>query len=75
MVLKLFCSSIIEGALIQSPMQVERFLTVKEWYSTIEREYLAVVFDVFRFNYYLQGRKFNLEVDNKPLLYHEYFKG
>ena len=37
-------------------------------YSTIERECLAVVWAVQRFEPYLYGRKFILEVDHEPLL-------
>ena len=44
-------------------------------YSTIERECLAIVFGVKRFDYYLMGREFILEVDHKPLIYLSNFKG
>ena len=44
-------------------------------YSTIERECLAVVFGILRFDYYLRGREFILEVDHKPLTYLPTFKG
>ena len=44
-------------------------------YSTIERECLAVVFGVLRFDYYLRGREFILETDHKPLTYLHTFKG
>ncbi|XP_076038439.1 uncharacterized protein LOC143023724 [Oratosquilla oratoria] len=44
-------------------------------YSTIERECLAVVFGIQRFDYYLRGREFVLEVDHKPLTYLHTFKG
>ncbi|XP_047478945.1 uncharacterized protein LOC125032028 [Penaeus chinensis] len=38
-------------------------------YSTVERECLAIVFGVTRFQYYLTGKEFILEVDHKPLIY------
>ncbi|XP_076044813.1 uncharacterized protein LOC143027412 [Oratosquilla oratoria] len=44
-------------------------------YSTIDRECLAVVFSISRFDYYLRGKEFVLEVDHKPLLYLATFKG
>ena len=44
-------------------------------YSTIERECLAIVFAVNRFDFYLRGKEFILEVDRKPLLYLSTFKG
>ena len=44
-------------------------------YSTIERECLAIVFGIHRFDFYLRGKEFILEVDHKPLIYLEKFKG
>ena len=44
-------------------------------YTTVERELLAVVWDVHRFKYYLLGASFLLEVDHKPLAYLNKFKG
>ncbi|KAK3880810.1 hypothetical protein Pcinc_014731 [Petrolisthes cinctipes] len=38
-------------------------------YSTIEREALAIVFGVAKFDYYLRGKEFILETDHKPLVY------
>ena len=38
-------------------------------YSTVERECLGVLFAITKFNYYLIGKKFSLEVDHKPLVY------
>ena len=38
-------------------------------YSAIERECLAIIFGVHRFQYYLLGKEFILEVDHKPLIY------
>ena len=43
--------------------------------STIERECLAILFGINKFNYYLAGREFLLEVDHKPLVYLNSFKG
>ena len=44
-------------------------------YSMIERECLAVIVSVNRFDLYLRGKEFILEVDHKPLLYLSTFKG
>lgn len=44
-------------------------------YSTIERECLAIVFGIHKFDFYLRGKEFILEVDHKPLIYLEKFKG
>ena len=44
-------------------------------YSTIERELLAVVHGIQKFNYYLFGRPFILETDHQPLVYLRKFKG
>ena len=44
-------------------------------YSTIERECLAIVFGVNKFDFFLRGKEFFLEVDHKPLVYLEKFKG
>ena len=44
-------------------------------YSTIERECLAIVFAVEKFKYYLYGKEFFLEIDHKPLVYLNKFKG
>ena len=44
-------------------------------YSTIERELLAVLWAIQRFKYYLLGATFILEVDHKPLVYLNKFKG
>ena len=38
-------------------------------YSAIERECLAIMFGIKRFEYYLLGKEFVLEVDHKPLVY------
>ena len=44
-------------------------------YSTIERECLAIVFGIHKFDFYLRGKEFILEIDHKPLVYLEKFKG
>ncbi|XP_076034586.1 uncharacterized protein LOC143021180 [Oratosquilla oratoria] len=44
-------------------------------YFTNERECLVVVFGIQRFDYYLRGREFVLEVNHKPLTYLHTFKG
>lgn len=44
-------------------------------YSTIERECLAIIFGILRFDYYLCGREFILETDHKPLTYLQTFRG
>ena len=38
-------------------------------YSTIERECLAIIFGVTRFQYYLTGKEFIMETDHKPLIF------
>lgn len=44
-------------------------------YSTIEKECLAIIFGINKFNYYLLGAEFVLETDHKPLVYMNNFKG
>ena len=44
-------------------------------YSTIERECLGIVWGVLKFKFYLLGKSFYLEVDHKPLVYLNKFKG
>ena len=44
-------------------------------YSTVERECLGIVWGIERFKHYLYGRNFILEVDHRPLIYLENFKG
>jgi len=46
-----------------------KLLDREKRYSTIERECLAIVFGVQRFEYYLKSKEFILEVDHKPLVY------
>lgn len=36
---------------------------------------MAIVFRVQKFDYYLRGQEFILEVDHKPLIYLKNFKG
>ena len=38
-------------------------------YSTIERECLAIIFGISKFNFYLIASEFLLEVDHRPLVY------
>ena len=40
-------------------------------YSTIEKECLALIWAVERFNYYLLGKKFYIECDHQPLSFLE----
>ena len=48
---------------------VSRSLTTSEQkYSQLEREALAIVFAVVKFNQYLMGNQFILATDHKPLL-------
>lgn len=44
-------------------------------YSVIERECLGIVWAVNKFKYYLIGKPFVLEVDHKPLVYLNKFRG
>lgn len=44
-------------------------------YAVIERECIAIVFGIRRFDFYLRGKEFILEVDHKPLIYLERMKG
>ena len=43
-------------------------------YSTIERECLALVWGISKFDYYLYGREFLIETDHKPLTFLKQFK-
>ena len=52
-----------------------KLLDREKRYSTIERECLAIIFSISRFDFYLRGKEFILEVDHKPLLYLATFKG
>ena len=38
-------------------------------YSTIEKEALAILFGITKFDFYLRGKQFILETDHKPLVY------
>lgn len=53
----------------------QKLLPRQTKYSTIERECLAVISGIQKFDYYLRGREFILEVDHKPLVYLQNFKG
>ena len=44
-------------------------------YSVVERECMGILYGIKKFEYYLVGREFILEVDHKPLVYMERFKG
>ena len=46
-----------------------KLLDREKKYSTVERECLAILFGVNRFQYYLMGKEFLLEVDHKPLVW------
>ena len=46
-----------------------KLLEREKRYSTIERECLAILFGIKRFEYYLTGKEFILEVDHRPLVY------
>lgn len=50
-------------------------LPAEKNYSVIERECLAIVWGINKFKYYLFGKAFVLEVDHKPLVYLNKFKG
>ena len=52
-----------------------KLLDQERRYATIERECLAIVFGIHRFDFYLRGKEFILEVDHKPLIYLENFEG
>ena len=52
-----------------------KLLPREQRYSTIERECLAIVFGVDKFKFYLMGKEFVLEVDHRPLVYLNKFKG
>ena len=46
-----------------------KLLKSEKNYSTIERECLGIIFAINKFNFYLRGREFILEVDHKPLIF------
>ena len=52
-----------------------KLLDREKRYSTIERECLAIVFGIMKFDIYLRGREFILEIDHRPLVYLNSFKG
>lgn len=43
--------------------------TSEEHYSTIEKEYLGIIWSVQKFHRYLYGKEFILETDHHPLMY------
>ncbi|XP_068245850.1 uncharacterized protein [Palaemon carinicauda] len=49
----------------------KKLLPPETRYAAIERECLAIVWGIKKFEYYLMGRKFLLESDHKPLMYLE----
>ena len=53
----------------------QKFLDREKNYCTTERECLAIVWAINKFQYYLRGREFILETDHHPLVYLETFKG
>ena len=53
----------------------QKFLDREKRYSTVERECLAIIWAINKFQYYLRGQEFILETDHRPLLYLETFKG
>lgn len=52
-----------------------KLLDCEKRYSTIEKECLAVIFAIVRFEFYLRGKEFILEFDHKPLVYLNTFRG
>ena len=52
-----------------------KLLDREKRYSTIERECLAIVFGIVKFDLYLRGKEFILEIDHRPLIYLNTFKG
>ena len=47
----------------------KKLLQREQNYSTIEKECLAIVWAVKKFDYYLYGRQFEIHTDHKPLVY------
>lgn len=56
---------------VKSPVAYasRKLLPREQRYSTIERECLALVWGIGKFQVYLEGREFILETDHKPLVY------
>ena len=77
-ILRTDASNIGLGAILLQTIEDERFpvayasrklLQREKAYSTIERECLAVVWAIRKFEPYLYGRQFVLETDHHPLAY------
>ena len=47
----------------------KKLLPREQNYSTIEKECLAIIWAVKKFDYYLYGRQFEIHTDHKPLVY------
>ena len=52
-----------------------KLLPREQRYAVIEQELLAVVFGVDKFRFYMLGKPFVLELDHRPLVYLNTFKG
>ncbi|XP_050706587.1 uncharacterized protein LOC126991970 [Eriocheir sinensis] len=60
----------LAGPLRPSPETPTRKLLDRERrYAPIEREALAILFGISKFDFYLRGKEFILETDHKPLVY------
>lgn len=59
----------VDGCPLPCAYASRKLLDWEKRYSTVERECLAIIFGVKRFEYYLVGKEFVLEVDHKPLIY------
>ncbi|XP_068238306.1 uncharacterized protein [Palaemon carinicauda] len=61
----------IDGESYPVAFASKKLLPPETRYAAIERECLAIVWGIKKFEYYLMGRKFLLESDHKPLMYLE----
>ena len=59
----------VEGTPFPVSYASRKLLPRERKFSSIEKEILALVFGVKRFDFYLLGREFILEVDHQPLVY------